>query len=149
MILTLTTHDRTDDYTQSILRVGTTEFHAIERPWIHTPEHRGGKSFESCVPGGRYQLVPHDSHRFGKTWALVNPELDVHHQDTGKGRYAILIHVGNRPSDVVGCIAIGMSAAPGQVLFSQKAMRILRQVLPWEQHTLDIIRHPNHRGTAI
>lgn len=133
-----------DEYTMGRLTVdgdlGCTVLHTIERPWIHTPEHRGGKKFESCVPGGRYRMVPHESNRFGKTWALVNPDLDVHHHDTGSGRYAILIHVGNRVADVVGCIAVDMDSAPGIVLQSKKAMTILRKLVPWEEHTLDIVR---------
>lgn len=142
-----------DEYTMGKLTVGDTTFRTIERPWIHTPEHRGGLGFESCVPGGRYRLIPHDSHRFGKTWALVNHDMNVYHQPddrpNGIGRYAILLHAGNRASDVVGCIAVGMDSAPGWVSQSQKAMRILRDILPWEEHTLDIVRHPRHLGSVI
>ena len=45
--------------------------HTVEQPW------RGNAPFVSCIPEGLYQLVPVTSPRFGRTFALVNPELRV------------------------------------------------------------------------
>src|SRR5690606_41150400 len=47
------------------------------------------------------------------TYALVNEALGVYYQQRPAGqtwgRTAILIHVGNFVSDVIGCVAVGMS----------------------------------------
>lgn len=84
----------------------------IERPWIKGP-YVGGKSFESCVPDGRYQLVPHTRPDGVKTVALVNEELGVWYQKDDRpedwGRFLVLIHSGNTVDDVVGCVAPGLS----------------------------------------
>lgn len=102
----------------------------IERPWIMARDHKGGQVRESCVPDGTYVLRRHNSERWPDTFALVNADLDVHHMPTGHGRSAILIHAGNRVRDVVGCIAVGLSAGrlEGEpaVMASQQAMRQLR-----------------------
>ena len=130
----------TPEYTAGLLTLPDgTVLATIERPWIPTPEHHGGKGFESCVPCAEYRMVPFDSRRFGKSWALVNEAVDVHqYQPAGAGRYAILIHVGNRASDVVGCIAVGMDGSDGWIQSSRKAMNILTAAVPWSEHTLSI-----------
>jgi hypothetical protein len=132
------------DYTMGRLTVGDTEFHTIERPWIPSNLHAGGQPFESCVPYGTYRLMPHDSHKFGQTWALVNEDLDVYHypQDGKLGRYAILLHSGNVAANFQGCIGVGMQSTDGWIGQSQKAMRVLRSILPHEEHTLTIT-HPH------
>jgi hypothetical protein len=86
----------------------------IERPWIKGP-FPGGKSFESCVPDGRYQLLPHTRPDGTETVALVNDELGVWYQKDDRpedwGRYLVLIHSGNFVEHVVGCIAPGVTRA--------------------------------------
>lgn len=86
-------------------------YHTIERPWIRGP-NPGGMSFESCIPDGRYELVPHTRPSGDKVVALVNPELGVWYQKADRpdvwGRYLVLIHTGNFSHDVVGCIAPGL-----------------------------------------
>ncbi len=108
----------------------------IERPWISTPDHRGGKNRESCVPDGEYALRHHHTEKFPNTYALTNPDLDVYYQPgSGRpGRYAILIHVGNYVKDVIGCIAVGerhVSQVGGMrmVTSSSAAMASLRRAL--------------------
>lgn len=83
----------------------------LERPWLPNPEGPGGMQRLSCVPPGEYELIPHESMKYPKSFALVNDRLGVFHQhpNVGKwGRTAILIHAGNTVADVIGCIALGM-----------------------------------------
>lgn len=110
-------------------------FFTVERPWI------GNLVGRSCVPAGQYDLVPHASARFGRTWALVNRQLRVVHQPAdipadaeGVWRSAILIHVGNWSKDLRGCIAPGLGykrrSEHGQMVTqSTVAMRHLRSLL--------------------
>lgn len=110
-------------------------FFTVERPWI------GNLVGRSCVPAGDYDLVPHASQRFGRTWALVNRRIKVVHQPAdipadadGLWRSAILIHVGNWSKDLRGCIAPGMGykrrSEHGQMVTqSTMAMRHLRNLL--------------------
>ncbi|ELB7341436.1 hypothetical protein RV032_002116 [Vibrio cholerae] len=73
----------------------------VERPWL---DNRKG---ESCVPNGTYDLLPHQSPKFGKCYALSSPELGV----TVYGpslRTHILIHPANRVDQLQGCIAPGL-----------------------------------------
>lgn len=105
----------------------------IERPWIPAETHRGGMPRISCVPDGTYALRAHSGPKFRNVWALVNPNLDVHHMPSGPGRSAILIHAGNTVYDVIGCIAVGTRFG-GQggvptVLESQVALSMLRECL--------------------
>jgi hypothetical protein len=77
-------------------------FFTVEREW------KDNQAGISCVPAGKYKLIPHSSRRFGETWALVNHDLGVSHwQEDGIPRYAILIHKANYASQLEGCIAIG------------------------------------------
>lgn len=85
--------------------------HTMERPWVPDSDHPGGTSFESCVPDGIYQLVPHTRPNGDKVVALENPDLGVWYQKQDRpepwGRYLVLIHSGNYVDHVVGCIAPG------------------------------------------
>lgn len=117
------------------LIIDSHRFSTIEPPWIEDAR-AGSKPMESCVPEGVYDLVPHSSRKFGETWALVNPHLQVWHQAShikGAGRYAILLHVGNWVTDVVGCVAVGMNELattnPPGVGSSRVAMGQLRELL--------------------
>lgn len=120
----------------------------IERPWIPNTVGPGGARRESCVPDGTYLVRPHTSDKFPDTYALVNPQLGVWYQPddmpTGQswGRSAILIHSGNRVTDVIGCIAVGirhsMTSAEHLVLESKKALDQLRQILTKSTHSLQI-----------
>lgn len=129
------------------LVVGDRIFATVERPWIPSPDHRGGLNRKSCVPPGTYRIIPHHSVNFPNTYALTNPELDVYYQPGDvpkgkKGRTAILIHVGNRVRDVIGCIAVGMEhgtlGGEPAVLRSGLAMRELDKILARQSHTLTI-----------
>jgi hypothetical protein len=87
----------------------------IERPWIDdgTP---GGKPFQSCIPDGKYDLVPHTRPDGKASLALLGPANGVYYAQGDVppegGRYLILIHVGNWVDDIVGCIAPGLAKGP-------------------------------------
>ncbi len=82
----------------------------LERPWIDGLP--GGMPFESCVPDGEYELIPHIRPNGDAVYALRNPDLAVFYtaQERGAepGRYLILIHSANWVEQVVGCIAPGL-----------------------------------------
>jgi hypothetical protein len=146
--LKLTRTSGSTERTLGELEVGYVKFATIERPWIENPEGPGGMPRVSCVPVGTYTLQPHQSVNFPNTYALVNHELGVWYQPhqipAGQkwGRSAILIHVGNRVRDVIGCIAIGKEhgeiAGEPAVLRSTLAMREFDLILNRHIHTLEI-----------
>ena len=121
MKLTLTRYAYTPTETQGALTDGTQVFQTIERPWIKGP-HLGGMSFESCIPDGKYKLVPHTRPNGDKVVALVNPALGVWYQQEDRpepwGRYLVLIHSGNYVEHVVGCIAPGL----GRTIYENRIM---------------------------
>lgn len=72
----------------------------VEPPW------KNNQAGVSCVPEGTYELIPHESPRFGRCYALSAPELGV--TIFGKSqRTHILFHVANLASQLEGCIAPG------------------------------------------
>src|SRR5690606_16946462 len=100
---------------------------------------------------GRYELRRHESQKYGRTWAMVNPDLDVYHwpadRPDGKGRFACLcVHAGNHVDHVEGCVIVGLRAGLArrdgryepQVWDSRKAVEQFRAALPWEDHELII-----------
>jgi hypothetical protein len=115
----------------------------------------GGAVPGEPVPPGDYRLVPHDSAKYGRIWAMVNPELGVYHQPgdipAGKqGRFACLFfHAGNYDQDSLGCVlgglAFGMLRDPSSnrmepaVFNSKAAVASLKEVLPWVEHSLRIV----------
>jgi hypothetical protein len=129
------------------LTVGQFTFATVERPWLPTADHSGGTNRQSCVPVGTYAVIPHHSIHFPNTYAIVNPALHVWYQpgdipEGKKGRTAILLHVGNRVRDVVGCIGVGkehgtLGGEPA-VLRSTLAMRELDKILNRHTHQLVI-----------
>jgi hypothetical protein len=120
----------------------------MECPWIPSPTCKGGLKDESCVPVGVYQLVKHESKEHGRTWALVNHDLDVVHyegddHDPDEDRATCLLHVGNYVRNVKGCIGVGLAHAltNGEhwVTSSTRAMDRLRMAVPWtNDHSLEI-----------
>jgi hypothetical protein len=113
--------------TQGFLSFGDEILATIERPWIpaDTP---GGKPNESCVPDGKYKLIPHTRPDGKEVVALVNESLGVYYlaedRPDGIGRYLILCHIANWVHDVIGCIGPGLSkggSARGPMVKSSKA----------------------------
>ena len=81
----------------------------VEPPWLDNAVN------VSCVPDGEYNMIRHDSPKFGENvWMLE----DV------PGRSYILIHAGNTAKDVTGCIALGEGLRTGAdgVTSSRKAL---------------------------
>ncbi len=68
------------------------EFVTLEDAW------RDNERMISCIPVGRYKIMPRNSPKFGKTWQVMDvPERDH-----------ILFHAGNTHKDTNGCILLGM-----------------------------------------
>lgn len=66
-------------------------FVTLEPPWLdNTPK-------KSCIPAGKYKIVPRTSPKFGEHLILQDVE----------GRSYILCHAGNLPGDTEGCILVG------------------------------------------
>lgn len=90
---------------------GGQEICTLERPWLDGMP--GGVSRESCVPDGEYELVPHTRQNGDEVFALRNPDCHVYYTEDERGdkpgRFLILIHSANWVSQIVGCIAPGMS----------------------------------------
>lgn len=147
--LVLTRSSGDHERTIGNLDVGGVKFATIERPWIEHEHGPGGANRQSCVPKGLYTVRPHHTKNFPNTYAIVNPDLGVWYQpgDIPKnlqyGRCAILMHVGNRVKDVIGCVAVGMEHGTlwGEpaVLRSTLAMRQLDALLKRQIHSLEIV----------
>ncbi len=72
----------------------------VERPDLNNEPSK------SCIPEGTYNLVPHNSPRFGECYALEAKTLGV---GIYEGlRTHILIHKANSPKDLQGCLAPGV-----------------------------------------
>ncbi len=129
--LSLNREPSTDTEMMALFTFDSVSLFTIERPWI--PTDPGGMPFESCVPAGRYDLVPYVRGNGDVVRALVNPGLGVYfrknERPNGIGRYKILIHAGNWVTDIVGCIAPGygrtVSSKGPMVTQSRKAMSLL------------------------
>lgn len=141
MILTLERFAYLESATLGNLIVGDLKLATIERPWIQNPAGSGGTLSKSCIPDGAYRVRPHTSERFPDTFAIVNEALGVYYQSRPPaqawGRTAILIHVGNFVTDVIGCVAVGLQhGGTSAVTNSRAAMDRLREVLKRDSHDL-------------
>lgn len=106
----------------------------VERPWLNNTQSL------SCVPEGEYDIYPHQSPRFGYCYILESKNLGVG-KDSGL-RTHILIHKGNKPSDLQGCLSPGVDfgtvGGEWAVLNSTKAFNDLIQMFGGESHKLVI-----------
>lgn len=116
-----------ENRTMGTLTIGGGILHTIEQEW--RPTAPGGEPENSCVPAGLYKLIPHKRPNGDEVVALVNPGLGVYYRaedrPNGVGRYLILIHKGNWETDVVGCIAPGISGDDTMVTNSTGAMKAI------------------------
>lgn len=138
-----------EGHTSGILIGGGLRLMTMERPWISNPAGKGGVRRESCIPEGSYALHAYSSAAKPDCYEMVNPDLGVYaqpeHIPAGQqwGRSNCLIHAGNFVTDVIGCIAVGLSAGElsgkPAVMASVAAMVKLREVLGRALvHTLQI-----------
>jgi hypothetical protein len=75
------------------LRMPEHEWFTCERRWFDN------KPYESCIPEGVYPLEPSRYFRKGyDTFEIANVP----------NRSRILIHVANRPREVLGCVGVGL-----------------------------------------
>ena len=78
-----------------MLTAGDFKCFTVERPWLENQRNI------SCIPNGFYEVRPFNGRRF-KAVAEIK---DV------PNRSFILFHAANRPTDLEGCIAPGVSFA--------------------------------------
>lgn len=112
----------------------------MERLWAHNQRR------VSCIPAGRYQLVPWTSKKFPRARALVGPGVDLV-DGPGVMRSAILIHAANRPPELKGCIALGLDfSEPGLLYRSRMAVRMFLDELDATPgpHWLEIVDRLHH-----
>jgi len=116
--------------TISTVKVKDTLFYGIERPWLEN------RSSISCIPTGDYVLEPHESVKFGNTWAFVGGSVS-HWPHENNVRNACLIHVANWSHQVQGCLGLGLSHGIDDrgflVKSSRDAMSQLRSILKEDQ----------------
>ena len=104
----------TVDHTEGFLSFGDEILATIEQEWREHPDgNPGGENNNSCVPAGKYALLSHTRPDGKEVVALMNEDLGVYYlagdRPDDKGRYLILCHIGNWVTDIVGCIAPGLS----------------------------------------
>lgn len=110
---------------------GTQECFGLE-PSRTTPVHEG----HPCIPAGTYNVVLTMSPHLG----YVTPEvLDV------PGRTSIRWHIGNKPEDVLGCIAVGLAHSVDWVAQSKTAFNdVLMPLLRYARDHGDLITVTYH-----
>lgn len=98
--------------------------YTVERPWLNNEQG------VSCIPAGTYDLNRYDSNKFKDCFSLTCHSLGVGLTGDYHRNY-ILIHPGNFPGDIEGCIAPGMELHPTTwgVSQSENAMDLLRKLI--------------------
>lgn len=134
MILSLVRSTYLDRCTLGKLHIDGTLFATIERA------RRGD---HPCIPEGKYTLIPHKSPKHGDVYAFVGESCYEYAVPEGsEGRCLILLHSANLASELLGCVAPGLS--PGfigqehAVLNSKAAMAAIRELLGSETHSITI-----------
>lgn len=125
------------DYTIGRLMVDGMRFcDTLELP-LTTPDGRRNVPNKTAIPAGAYDIVVNVSPKFRR---LLPRLLRV------PGRDGILIHRGNKPSDISGCILVGDNKVKGMVLNSTPyEKRLVEMTLEAQSRCEDItieIRNP-------
>jgi hypothetical protein len=83
------------------------KLYGLEPPWY------GNQAFVSCIPDGRYLLLPWTSPKYGKCFAFVGNEVSTNPEDVPDkaSRYLCLIHPANWADQLQGCLAPGLDHA--------------------------------------
>ena len=74
------------------------------------PPARGNEPNTSCVPAGKYELVPYDSPEHGPVYYLRNHALGV--GAAGERRSYCELHSANWARQLRGCVAFGLDDQP-------------------------------------
>lgn len=120
----------------------------IEQEWREDPGRPGGESNNSCVPAGKYRLIPHTRPGNVEVVALVNEDLGVYYLEEDLppegGRFLILCHIANWSHNVIGCIGPGVGKADSDqgpmVTSSKAAMKRLMDYIDGDDAELEIRR---------
>lgn len=105
-------------------------FVTLENPWMNN------KPLVSCIPTGKYEVVPVKSSKFGDTYMVKDVPNRSH----------ILFHAGNTEADTDGCILVGSMF--GQinghlaVLASRAAFQGFLKVLRTQKSWTLLVRGP-------
>ncbi|MEZ9857342.1 DUF5675 family protein [Vibrio splendidus] len=109
----------------------------VERPMLNN------KPSESCIVEGTYDLLPHQSPRFGHCYAIEEPMLGVTRSGPSL-RTHVLIHKANKPSDLQGCLAPGVDFGfvgnEWAVVNSSHAFKVLMAELNGKSAKLTIVK---------
>jgi hypothetical protein len=120
-----------DDVTLGRFRIDGVVFYTVERPWL------GNAQRISCIPIGTYRCSPR---RF------VRGGYDAIEIRNVPGRAHILFHIGNRATDVEGCIAVCSSIRCGVGEHSAEAWAAFYDAFGRREFELRI---ENYRGGVI
>jgi hypothetical protein len=99
--------------------------------------YKDNRPFISCIPPDDYDLVPHNSDRHPNHFALIGGTVS-HFPEPGKERSTILIHKGNFPHEINGCIAVGELKERNQVIGSKVAFDRLMELI--REHNIKQIK---------
>jgi hypothetical protein len=133
------------------LHVAQAAVFTLECPWIdENGRYPVGKPYKSCLPSGvTYQLEPHNGEKYKHTWALINKDLGVTHEEERDGsRFACVLKGSRatRASHLQGCVLIGTELhldGRTPVMFGRNvAISMIRSLLDFgDGHTLRIEDH--------
>jgi len=117
-------------------------FESLEKPWLdNEPE-------KSCIPEGTYELRYEYSEHFAKIYPELEPKGMCYHVHGVPNRSGILIHNANRQEQLLGCIALGLTAgvmpdSTGKpvkaVMQSKAAIKSFHEHLAGQPATLEIV----------
>lgn len=110
-------------------------FFSVEKPW------ENNEPFNSCIPTGKYTLIPAKSSKYGHCLAVINDTDITRYQESHSKRYAVLIHAANWERDVLGCIGLGDNYIPSKHMVTNSRQSIIdfyNLVDPNQEHNLEI-----------
>lgn len=127
-MLTLNRYDALPQATMGVIHIPGRTLHTLELPW------RNNRTNLSCIPTGTYPLKMHYGQRFRGVYRLG----DV------PGRTGILIHAGNYPWQIQGCILVGLARTEDpdtpRLFESRAALEYLNDYLrTWQRPEVRIV----------